>query len=75
MVDKILDFIVEFIDENNFIASIVFLIIGALLLYFQLSKEKPLDFKNSSILGWNADINMWVLIFMSIIFGLILYFN
>ena len=71
MLDKILDFIANFIDENSFVAGIIFLLIGVVLLYYQLSKEKPLDFKGSTMLGWNADVNMWALIFMSIIFGLI----
>lgn len=71
---KIVDKIVELIDENNMIAGIIFIIIGIGLFFYQLSKKKPLDFKNSNILGWNADIYTWVLIFMSIVFGLIYIF-
>lgn len=75
MVEKILDFFADFIDENNLISGIIFIAIGIMLLLYQMRKEKPLNFKDSNILGWNATISMRALIFMSFIYGLILLFK
>ncbi len=67
--------IIDFIITNPLITGLIFIIIGLILLTYQLNRKKPIRFKDSNILSWKGHVYTWAIILMSIIFGLILIFK
>jgi hypothetical protein len=62
------------IKENKFISGTISMTIGLILLIYQLNKKEPLNFKNSGVMKWKADINMWGMIIILFLITLFLLF-
>jgi len=64
--------LIHLVEEYPLISGIGFLIIGGILLAYQLNKKESLKTAHNGIFSWKVFVNMWAVILMSFIFGLIL---
>ena len=67
--------IVYFIENYPTESGIVFMIIGILLLIYQLKKSNSFKMSKYNQISWKALIWTWGMILMSFTFGLILIFK
>nr|WP_298997785.1 hypothetical protein [uncultured Allomuricauda sp.] len=63
---------VYFMDHYPIISGITLILIGIFLLSFQLKKNNSFKMSDHGMASWGVLVNMWALIIMSFIFGIIL---
>jgi len=62
-------------ENFPFITGILFLIIGCLLLKYQLKRNNSFKMSEYNTASWGALVKMWALILVSFISGLFLIFK
>lgn len=69
------DYIVRFIGQNHLESGITFIGLGVLLLVYQFKKNNSFNMSEYNLFSWKYLVNVWALIFMSFVFGIILIFK
>ena len=67
--------IVEIIKDYPIVAGLVIMLLGLLLLLYQLDKKNTFDMNDYNLFSWKILVNTWGLIIMFIFGGLIIVIN
>ena len=62
-------------EEFPFQSGIVSIIIGFIMLYYQLKKNNSFKMSEYGVNSWRVLVNIWALIIMSFIVGITLIFK
>lgn len=68
-------YMVKLIDNYPFIAGFSLIILGLLLLVYQIKKKPSFKIKDHGVGSWKELVNTWAIIIFLIIWGLIIIFR
>ena len=67
-----MDSITDFIEDAPVISGIIALLLAAMISLYLVHKNEPLKMNKHSTGSWKALVNLWAVLLMLLIFGIIL---
>ena len=65
----------DFISENPELSGVIFIVLGILLLIYNLKRKDGFNFEDFGFLSWQAFLSLWILTLLFLILGVKFTFN
>ena len=72
LITELKETLVYYMDNFPIRSGLIFILVGMLLLRYQLKKNNSFKMSEYGLFSWRVLVNMWAVILMSFIFGIIL---
>ena len=67
--------IITFIEDNNIISGIIFILIAILIVVYQFNKNESYKMKDHNLFTWKVFVNTWAIVLILLMFGFFLIFK